>query len=122
MGISVLDRNTTEIFSLIMQDYISEIPSEMLYFKDITIYIYPYNYEIGESAHRIKAPFTREHNRSVSSSFQFLERKKRLFTRERNDCVSVFVSVHTGTQSFRSTVFSLVLAIFSMNYYIHACA
>ena len=60
-----------------------------------------------------KAPFTRERNRSVPSSFQFLERKKRLFTRERNNCVSVFVSVHTGTQSFRSTVFSLVLAIFS---------
>ena len=53
----------------------------------------------------IKAPFTRERNRSVPSPFQFLERKNRLFTRERNDCVSVFVSVHTGTQSFRSTVF-----------------
>ena len=32
-----------------------------------------------------KAPFTRERNRSVPSSFQFLERKNRLFTRERND-------------------------------------
>ena len=69
-----------------------------------------------------KAPFTRECNRSVPSSFQFLECKKRLFTWERNDCISVFVSVHMGTQSFRSTVFSLVLAIFSMNNYIHACA
>ena len=54
---------------------------------------------------KTKAPFTRERNRSVPSSFQFLERKNRLFTRERNDCVSVFVPVHTGTQSFRSTVF-----------------
>ena len=44
-----------------------------------------------------KAPFTGERNRSVPSSFQFLERKKKLFTRERNDCVSVFISVHTGT-------------------------
>ena len=68
-----------------------------------------------------KAPFTRERNRSVPSSFQFLERKNRLFTRERNDCVSLFASVHTGTQSFRSTVFSLVLASFSSNNYIHAC-
>ena len=33
-----------------------------------------------------------------------------------------FVSVHTGMQSFRSTVFSLVLAIFSNNNNIHACA
>ena len=40
-----------------------------------------------------KAPFTRECNRSVPSSFQFLERKNRLFTRERNNCVSVLVSV-----------------------------
>ena len=69
-----------------------------------------------------KAPFTRERNRSVPSSFQFLERKNRLFTRERNDCVSVFVSVHTGTQSFRFRVFSSVLAIFPSNNYIHACA
>ena len=68
-----------------------------------------------------KTPFTRERNRSVPSSFQFLERKNRLFTRERNDCISVFVSVHTGTQSFRSTVFPLVLASFSSNNYIHAC-
>ena len=54
-----------------------------------------------------KAPFTRERNRSVPSLFQFLERKNRLFTRERNDCVSVFVSVCTETQSFRSEVCSL---------------
>ena len=51
-----------------------------------------------------KALFTRERNRSVPSSFQFLERKSRLFTRERNDCVSLFVSVQTGTQSFRSVI------------------
>ena len=68
-----------------------------------------------------KVPFTRERNRSVPSSFQFLEHKNGLFTRERNDCVSVFVSVHTGTQSFRSTGVSLVLASFSSNNYIHAC-
>ena len=45
-------------------------------------------------------------------SFQFLERKTRMFTQERNDCISVFVSIHTGTQSFCSTVLSLALAIF----------
>ena len=71
--------------------------------------------EIEINFMNILAPFTRERNRSVPSSFQFMERKNRLFTQERNDCVSVFVSVHTGTQSFRSTVFSLVLASFSSN-------
>ena len=48
------------------------------------------------------APFTRERNLSVSSTFRFLERKIILFTREQNDCVPVFVSDRTGKQSFRS--------------------
>ena len=49
---------------------------------------------------------------SVPSSFQFLECKNRLFTQEWNHCVSVFVSVHTRTLSFRSTVVSSVLSPF----------
>ena len=40
-------------------------------------------------------------NRSVPSSFLFLERMNRLFTREWNDCVPILVCVQTGTQSFR---------------------
>ena len=56
-----------------------------------------------------QAPFTRERYRSVPSSFQFLERKNRLFTRERNDCVSFHFSYHffhrstfwNGTMSFQ---------------------
>ena len=59
-----------------------------------------------------KVPFTRERSRSVPSSFQFLERKSRLFTLERNDSISFFISVHTGMESFRSTVFSSILVIF----------
>ena len=37
----------------------------------------------------------------------FWKAKDRLFIQEWNDCISVFVSVHTGTQTFLSTVFSL---------------
>ena len=58
------------------------------------------------------APFTRERSCSVISSFQFLERRNGLFTREWNDCVSGFVSVHTGTQSFRFTAFLQSLPFF----------
>ena len=42
---------------------------------------------------------------SFHSSVPVSESKNGLFARERNDCVSAFASVHTGTQSFRSTIF-----------------
>ena len=38
----------------------------------------------GTSVPELKAWFTREHNRSVPSTFHFLERTNSLFTRERN--------------------------------------
>ena len=48
--------------------------------------------------------------------------QNRSFTQEQNDCLSVFVSVRMGMQSFRSTVVFLVLAIFASNNYIYARA
>ena len=49
------------------------------------------------------ASFTWERNRSVPSSFQFLERTNRLFRREQNDCVPILLfCVQTRTQLFRS--------------------
>ena len=63
----------------------------------------------------------KKRNRSVPSSFQFPERKDRLFTRERNDCVSVFACVteecnRSVPQSFFSPCH------FSNNNCIYACA
>ena len=49
---------------------------------------------------------------SKASFFQLLEGEIRLFTQERNNGISVFISAHMGTQLFRSIFVSSIRAIF----------
>ena len=90
------------------------------FFRSLRICCIEVSWVLTERFNARKAPFTWERNRSIPSSVQFLERKNGLFTRERNDCVLVFVSVHTGTLSFRSTVFSAVQNHWSLPFFLAA--